>query len=112
MGMLFGFVAENDPDLPEGDPMRMIKGRIAFQGSNVVNQNWAAAMFQGLGNALATMEASRIADCYGCFPRHAREQSDAEQACIQAASKGHAVVGVLAARPMARVLVHHEETGE
>ena len=67
MGMLFGFVVEKNPDLPEGDSRRKFKGRVVFQGNNVVNQNWEAAMFQDLGNAPATMEASRIADCYGCF---------------------------------------------
>ena len=80
MGMLFGFVVEKNPDLPKGDPRRKFKGRAVFQGNNVVNQNWEAAMFQDLGNALATMEASRIADCYGCFPNHDCQQSDAEQA--------------------------------
>ena len=45
-------------------------------------------MFQGLGSAPATMEASRIADCYGCFHRHRCEQSDAEQAYIQAPIRG------------------------
>ena len=84
----FGFVVEKNPDLPKGDPRRKFKGRAVFQGNNVVNQNWEAAMFQDLGNALATMEASRIADCYGCFPQHDCQQSDAEQAYIQAPLKG------------------------
>ena len=88
MGMLFGFVVEKNPDLLADDPRRKYKGRVVFQGNNVVNQNWEAAMFQDLGNAPATMEASRIADCYGCFPGHACEQSDAEQAYIQASLKG------------------------
>ena len=67
MGMLFGLVVEKNPDLPVGDPRRKLKGRAVFQGDNVVNQNWEAAMFQDLGNAPATLEASRIGDCYGCF---------------------------------------------
>ena len=45
-------------------------------------------MLQDLGNAPATMEASRIADCYGCFSQHDCQQSDAEQAYIQAPLKG------------------------
>ena len=45
-------------------------------------------MFQDLGNAPATLESSRIADCYGCFHGHACEQSDADQAYIQAPLKG------------------------
>ena len=88
MGMLFGFVVEKNPDLPAGDSRRKFKGRVVLQGNNVVNQNWEAAMLQDLGNAPATMEASRIADCYGCFPGHACQQADAEQAYIQAPLKG------------------------
>ena len=80
MGMLVGFVVEKNPDLALGDPRRKFKGRAVFQGNNVVNQNWEAAMFQDLGNAPATMEASRIADCYCCFPKHSCEQSDDVQA--------------------------------
>ena len=87
-GLLFGFVVEKNPDLPEGDPRRVFKGRVVFQGNSVVNQHWEAAMFQDLGNTLATMEASRIADYYGCLPGHGCEQSDAEQAYIQAAIEG------------------------
>jgi len=88
MGMQFGFVVEKNPDLPAGDPRRKFKGRVVFQGNNVVNQNWEAAMLQDLGNAPATMEASRIADCYGCFPGHACQQADAGQAHLQAPLKG------------------------
>ena len=83
--MLFGFVVEKNPDLPEGDPRRVFKGRVVFQGNSVVNQHWEAAMFQDFGNTLATMESSRIADYYGCIPGHGCEQSDAEQAYSQAA---------------------------
>ena len=88
MGMLFGFVVEKNPDLPAGDPRPKCKGRVVFQGNNVVNQNWEAAMLQDMGNAPATKEASRIADYYGCFLGHACDQSDAEQAYIQASLKG------------------------
>ena len=69
MGMLFGFDVEKNLDVPEGDPRRKFKGRAVFQGNKVVNYSWGAAMFQDLGNAPATMGASRIADCYGCFTR-------------------------------------------
>ena len=62
-----GFVVEENPDLPAGGLRRKFRGRVVFQGNHVVNQNWEAAMLQGLVSALATMEASRVADCYGCF---------------------------------------------
>ena len=45
-------------------------------------------MFQDLGSSPANMDASRAADCYGCFPGHGIEIADAEQAYIQADLKG------------------------
>ena len=47
-------------------------------------------MFQELGSCPATMEAARTADAYGCFPGHAAEQADAEQAYTQARLVGAA----------------------
>ena len=55
-----------------------------FQGNNVVDQDWTVAIFQDLGSAPANMEAGKAADAYGCFPGHATQQADAEQAYIQA----------------------------
>ena len=88
MGMLLGVVVEKNQDLPEGDPRRKFKGRVVCQGNNVLSRTWEAAMFQDLGNAPRTMEASRIADCYGWYPGHGCDQSDAEEAYIQATIRG------------------------
>ena len=111
MGMLFGFVVEENPDLPSGDPRRKFKGRVVFQGNNVVNQNWEAAMFQDLGNAPATLESSRIADCYGCFHGHACEQSDADQAYTQAPLKGTPYLGCSSAGSVACCVGWHAPSG-
>ena len=54
MGMLFGFDVEKNLDVPEGDPRRKFKG----VGVPLCSRT-----------APATMGASRIADCYGCFTR-------------------------------------------
>jgi len=54
----------------------------------VCTANYEAAMFQDLGSAPASMEASKNVDCYGCFPGHFIEQADAEQAYIQAELTG------------------------
>ena len=83
-GYLFGICVEKNSELPEGHPSRKFKGRVVFQGNRVVNQNWEAAVFQDLGNAPATMEASRSADCYGCAPGHTVQMADGEQAYVQA----------------------------
>ena len=59
-----------------------------FQGNKVINQNYESAIFQDLGSAPATMEASKTADFYGCQQGHTIEVADAEQAYVQADMKG------------------------
>ena len=88
-GYLFGICVEKNAELPDGHANRKFKGRVVFQGNRVVNQNWEAAMFQDLGNAPATMDASRIADAMGCIPGNGIEIADAEQAYVQAELKGN-----------------------
>jgi hypothetical protein len=60
-----------------------MKGRAVFQGNDVRDQNWDAAMFQELSSCPATMEAAKAADAYGLAPGHTLEQADAEQAYTQ-----------------------------
>ena len=60
-----------------------MKGGVVFQGNQVTNQSWEAAIFQDLGSSPATMEASRVADMWGCCPGHGIMQADAPQAYIQ-----------------------------
>ena len=88
MGYLLGICVEKNSELPENDPARKFKGRVVFQGNRVVDQNYDAAMFQDLGSAPATMEASKIGDFYGCVPGHSLEIADAVQAYVQADMKG------------------------
>ena len=88
MGNLFDFCVEKNPHLAADDPRRKYKARVVLQGNRVMSQDREAAMFQDLGNAPATMEASRSIDRYGCLPGHIEEQSDARQAYIQAYLKG------------------------
>jgi hypothetical protein len=89
LGYLFGTCVEKHSEQPEGHPSRKFKGRIVFQGNRTVDHNWQRAIFEDLGNSLATMDASRAADCYGCAPGNCIQQADAEQAYIQA--KAHRV---------------------
>eukprot|EP00974_Lingulodinium_polyedra_P089453 8674879-Lingulodinium_polyedra.AAC.1 len=64
--------------------MRKYKYRVVFQGNRVVDQNYDAAIFQDLGSAPATIEASRAADVYGAAPGHETDVVGAEQAYVQA----------------------------
>jgi len=95
MGRVFALCVEKGSELPTNDPGRKFKGRVVFQGNNVRDQNWDAAMFQDLGSAPASMEASKAADAYGLFRGHTIEQADAVQAYIQAKLQGPATTWVL-----------------
>ena len=61
-----------------------MKGRVVFHGNQVTSQSWDAAIFQDLGSSPATMEASRVADMWGCCPGHGSMQADTHQAYSQA----------------------------
>ena len=64
-GSLATIVVEKNSELDEGDPARVFKGRTVFLGDQVHDQNWESAVFQDIGSSPATIEASRVADCYG-----------------------------------------------
>ena len=55
VGMIFDICVEKGSELPEGDPGRKFKGRVVFQGNNVQDENWNAALFQEFGSGPATM---------------------------------------------------------
>ena len=46
------------------------------------------AIFQDWGRSLATLQAAKVVDFFGCLANHAIEVVDAEQAYIQAETKG------------------------
>jgi hypothetical protein len=83
VGMIFDICVEKGSELPKGAPGRKFKGRVVFQGNNVQDENWNAALFQELGSSPATMEAGKACDACGLVPGHAVQQADAEQAYIQ-----------------------------
>ena len=89
-GSLATIVVEKNSELDEGDPARVFKGRTVFLGDQVHDQNWESAVFQDIGSSPATIEASRVADCYGLAPGHDITTADGEQAYIQADLRGPA----------------------
>ena len=89
LGRIFGIMVLKGSELPEDHPLQKYKYRVVFQGNNVVDQDWAAAIFQDLGSSPASMEAAKMTDAYSCLPGHALEQADAEQAYVQAKLEGH-----------------------
>lgn len=88
IGSVFGICVEKGSELPTNDPRRTFKYRVVFQGINVTNQQWEWAMCQDLGSSPASMQAGKNVDCYACFPGHVCQQSDTEQAYVQAKLKG------------------------
>ena len=87
-GSLATICVEKNSELAEDDPARKFKGRTVFLGDNVHDQNWEAAVFQDIGSSPATIEAGRVADCYGLAPGHEISTADGEQAYIQAELRG------------------------
>ena len=83
-GRLFDICVEKGYELPSGHKERKWKGRVVFQGNNVLTQNYELAVFTEMANQPATMEASACADALGCMPGNAVMQADAEQAYTQA----------------------------
>ena len=81
-GYLFGIMVERGSEYPEGDARWHFKYRVVFQGNNVRDQNWDVALFNEMQSTPATLEASKIADIYSCFPGHDVQARDVEQAYL------------------------------
>ncbi len=90
--MQFGRVrclcAEKDAELPENQPSRKFKGGVVFLGNQIRNQYFETAAFADLSNSAATLEGARMADFYGRCRGNSSQQADANQACIQADTRG------------------------
>eukprot|EP00959_Pyramimonas_sp_CCMP1952_P192457 4023987-Pyramimonas_sp.AAC.1 len=65
----------------------MFKGRVVFDGSDVIDQDKNATLFQELAVS-ATAQASEAADASGLPPRHDLQQADARHTHAQLAWGG------------------------
>jgi len=83
-GRLFQICVEKGAELPANDPQRKYKGRVVFTGNNVTDELKQMALFQAMGSAPPTMDASRTADLLGLQQGWTTQQADADQAYIQA----------------------------
>ena len=77
---IFGFCVEKNSELAEDNPSRNVKYRSVFEGSNVRTQSAEEAVFAELSSSPASVEASRLGDFYGCWPKHSCQAADAIQA--------------------------------
>ena len=84
VGRIFDICVEKRSELEESHPARKFKGRVAFQGNRVKDENWDVALFQDLSSSPAAMEAAKMADLCAMLPGNSGEQADAEQAYTQA----------------------------
>merc|ERR1712113_541524 len=80
IGRLFAILVEKNAELSDGHKDKKYKGRVVFDGSDVIDQEKNVALFQELSSCPATMQASKAADTYGLFEGHSIQQADARQA--------------------------------
>ena len=88
VGRVFELCTEKGSELPDGDPDKKYKGRSVFQGNEVKDEHWDAAIFQELGSSPAQLSAVKVCDWYGLLKGHGTMQADAEAAYINAELKG------------------------
>ena len=62
-GMVFVFVVEKNTDLLAGDPRRKFKGRVVFQGNNVILQS--GGLLEVVGGAVRGALLCRTVDVFG-----------------------------------------------
>ena len=86
-GRVFGICTEKGSELPKNHALRKFKGRYVFQGNQVKDEWFQAAMFEDKGSAPASIEAAKSVDCWGLVEGHISEQCDAEQAYTQSKLK-------------------------
>ena len=84
----FGIASVKGDELPDDHPEHKHKGRLCLQGNLVKDQNNNAAIFQELSSSPAGIEAVKLIIMFGLLPGHIIEQSDAEQAYLQADISG------------------------
>jgi len=82
-GRVFAISTLRGSELPEGDPGRVWKGRVCFQGNNVKDQDANVAVFQDMVSSTALMEAGKFVDVISLLPGFGGTQADAKQAYTQ-----------------------------
>ena len=74
---------QKNSELPDGDPLKVFKGRHVFLGDQVFTQDFEYAVFEELGSAPPTMEASRCLDAFSCMPGYMQSTDDGYAAYCQ-----------------------------
>lgn len=80
VGRVLGVCVEKDFHLSEGSPGRKFKGRVAYQGNKVKDQEGNWAIFQELQSCPSTMAGPQIPDFYSLLEGRSGESADAEMA--------------------------------
>ena len=70
IGRLFAILAEKNAELPDGHKDRKFSGRVVFDGTDVVDRDKNAVLFQELSSSPATAQARKAAETCGLFPGH------------------------------------------
>jgi hypothetical protein len=90
MGMVFQICVVKDSETEKPEKVRKHKGRVVFQGNDVVGENWDIALFQVLGGAPANMTSAKVCDLYGLLEGYIIDNADATQAHTQSGLGGAA----------------------
>ena len=67
----------------ESEQLKKYKGRVCFQGNNVVDESGTLAVFAEIGSSASLASGARIVDAYALCAGNKGEQSDAPKACTQ-----------------------------
>ena len=67
----------------ESEKERKYKGRVCYQGNNVVDETGSLAVFAELGSSASLASGARVVDAYALMHGHKGEQSDAPKAYTQ-----------------------------
>ena len=86
---------EESHELERGNPVREFKGGVVVLENHVVRQSLEAVVLQDSGNALATVEASRVAGRVGRASRKSVPVAEAVQVDQQADLKGPTCCAVI-----------------
>ena len=86
LGRVFQILGVRGAELDDGDPEKVWKARIVFQGSNVRTKTGTAAteLYEEISNAPASFAAARTGLAVGAMKGFASTFRDAESAYLQA----------------------------
>ena len=88
IGSLHELCVQKGSELKDGNPLKVLKGRVVFLGDRVRDGWGNAAVFEELSSSPASMEAGKMCDLWGSMPGHTIQAADGTQAYCQSELRG------------------------